>query len=336
MKRPLLLILAAVLLCGCTATAPAENSRTFFAMDTVMQITVYGGDEPLLSDAVAAVTDLEGKLSVTNPGSEIHQLNDSGSGALSAESAALLRSALSLCERTGGLLDVTIYPVLRSWGFTGEEYRIPEPALLQTLLEKVDYRQVQMDGASVTVPQGVMLDLGSVGKGCASDMLCDLLRAQGIQSACLNLGGNVQTIGEKPDGSAWRIGIQDPTSSDMAGILELRDLAAITSGMYQRFFVGEDGNPYGHIIDPRTGSPADSDLLSVTVVGSSGLTCDGLSTALFIAGLDEAVRFWRDSDDFEAIFITADGGVVITQALAAQFTLLQTDRSLTVLYREES
>lgn len=333
MKKWIVVVLTAILLCGC-GIAPQAHESTFFAMDTVMNITIYGGDDKLLTDAMNLVGDLEKKLSVTDERSEIAKLNEIGRGELSEDTAALLHMALYLCDRSGGLLDVTIYPVLRSWGFTGDSYRIPEETELQDLLKCVDYRQIEMDGNTAMLPEGVMVDLGSVGKGYTSDTLCSFFKEKGVKSACINLGGNVQTIGGKPDGSAWRVGIADPESNETVGAVELRDQAAITSGMYQRYFVGADGTVYGHIIDPRTGHPADSDLQSVTVVGSSGVLCDGFSTTLFIAGLEDAGELWRNSNDFEAIFILKDGSVVITEGLEKSFALFQSEREIYVMTRE--
>lgn len=329
MKRVLAAILFVLLLCGCAA-GPSYQKVTFLAMDTVMTVNACGTDLP---DAEQLVKSLEKKLSVTDPESEIFRLNRDKTASVSTQTLNLLETALALCERTGGALDITIYPALTAWGFTTESKHVPEASQIAALLPLIDYRKVQVDGSRISLPEGVMLDLGSVAKGYTGDVLIAALKESGVTSACLNLGGNVQVIGGKTDGSPWQIGVQDPHSDDVLGVLALRDQAAVTSGAYQRNFIGEDGNTYGHILDPETGYPADSGLAGVTVVGNCGVLCDGLSTALFVMGLDDAIRLWKSSRDFEAVFVNEDGSIAITEGLRDQFTLRQTGRELTVILR---
>ena len=323
MKRLSLSLLALLLLCGCARSAAPQGaeaesvSSTIFAMDTVMDLRVCG-DERLLLDAAARIADLERALSVTDPGSEIYAVNRDGRGELGEDAAALLERALAVCARTDGALDVSVYPVVRAWGFTTGDYRVPDAEELHSLLQNVDYRQIALDGSSVTLRPGMMLDLGSVAKGYASDQVLALFQSAGVTSALLNLGGNVHALGGKPDGSDWRIAIQDPLGSGYLGLLEIRDRAVITSGGYERSFE-EDGEVYWHIIDPATGAPARSGLISVSVVGRDGTLCDGLSTALFVMGLERAAALWRASDDFEAIFVTDQKEIYITQGLEGNF-----------------
>lgn len=335
MKRafalPLLLVF---LLTGCSGQISTEQSfstdqttaaqpviGTVFAMDTVMDLTIYGGEE-LLSAAQERIKDLESKLSVTKESSEIYTVNQNGSGMLSADTADLLNRALDLCGRTNGALDISIYPVVRAWGFTTGEYRVPGNGERGELLARVDYTQIALDERTgqVSLAAGMEIDLGSVAKGYTGDRVISLLREHGVTSALLNLGGNVQALGSKPDGSPWRIAVRDPFGDGYVGILEIAGQAVVTSGGYERCFV-EDGQTYWHIIDPATGAPARSGLASVTIVGDSGLVCDGLSTALFVMGLEDAAAFWRSSNDFEAILVTEDGQVHITEGLEDVFSL---------------
>ncbi|MBQ8509429.1 MAG: FAD:protein FMN transferase [Clostridia bacterium] len=305
-------------------------------MDTVMELTVYSDGEDILNQAAERITDLENKLSVTLPGSEIHTLNATGTSVLSDETAFLLNTALALCEDTQGALDVTVYPVVCAWGFTTGEHRIPNDTELAALLANVNYSSVTLDGWNASIPDEVQVDLGSVAKGYTGDVLCNLLKENGVTSALLNLGGNVQALGSKPDGTPWRIAVQHPTDPDnYLGVLSLVNLAAITSGGYERYFVGDDGKTYWHIIDPATGKPADSGILSVTIVGESGLLCDAMSTALFVMGLDEASEYWRTHEGFEAIIVTDDGNIHITEGLRDSFTLSEAyaDKELLVIVR---
>ena len=243
-----------------------------------------------------------------------------------AQTASFLAmdTAMDLCRRTGGALDLSIYPVVRAWGFTTGDYQVPSDDDLATLTALVDYTRIDYDPASgaVSLPEGMEIDLGSVAKGYAGREAAQLLRQAGVSSALLNLGGNIQTVGSRPDGDPWQIGVKDPSTGQPMMVLSIRDQAVVTSGGYERYFQ-QDGRTYWHIIDPATGRPAESGLRSVTIVGDDGLVCDGLSTALFVMGLERAAQFWAGSDDFEAIFVTDDGSVYLTQGLTDRFALTQ-------------
>ena len=320
MKR-LLFLLCLPLLLLLSACGKAEAyTKTVFAMDTVMELTVYG-DEAALSDMESELHRLEALFSVTDPDSEIYAANHAGSAALSDETAALLRSALALCARTDGALNLTIYPVLCAWGFTTGSYAVPSAETLDALLSAVDYRRVHLETEppAVWLEPKTMLDLGSVAKGYAGEQLAALLRARGVDSALLNLGGNVQTVGTKPDGSAWRTGIRSPNSDETLCVLSVQDKAVVTSGGYERYFE-QDGQLYWHILDPFTGCPAHSGLRSATVIGDSGTLCDGLSTAIFVMGLERAAALYRQSNDFEAVLLTDDNVLYLTEGLQGCFT----------------
>ena len=318
------LLSAAFLLTGCSG-APAQEpeSATFFAMDTAMDFTVYG-DAALLDEAETLIGSLEEQVSVTDEHSDIYAIDHTGSGSLSGNAAELMAQALELCRRTNGELDLSVYPIVRAWGFTTGSYQVPDEETIQSLLPLVDYTQIQYDAATgvVTLPEGMEIDLGSVAKGYAGQLAAQMLRNSGVESALLNLGGNVQTVGAKPDGSPWQIGIKDPQGEDAMMVLSVEDQAVVTSGGYERYFE-QDGQTYWHIMDPSTGHPADSGLISVTIVGDEGVVCDGLSTALFVMGLEKAADLWAQSGDFEAVFVTASGEVYITEGLRDHFALTE-------------
>lgn len=306
------ILLAVLTLPACAGREPLR--ATFTAMDTVMTFTVYG-KKASLENAESTVRALEKKLSVTDAGSEIYAINEHGGGYADSETLGLIRAALGFAERTGGALDITVYPAVRAWGFTTGEYRVPSDEELSALLEKVDWTGVMTDSGGCKLRQGMMLDLGAVAKGYASDRLRAQLAAEGVESAILNLGGNVMCVGKKPDGSDWSVAITDPEGGEYACVIKVGDAAVVTSGGYQRFFE-QDGVIYRHIIDPATGRPVDNGLASVTVIAQSGLTADALSTALYVMGLEKAIEFWRASDDFEAVFITEDGRLIATEGIA--------------------
>lgn len=337
-----------LMLTGCSSFNPADQveslggkviqTSTIFAMDTVMELQIYG-DAALLNEAQQKIADLENTISVTNSESDIGKLNAAGvtevidgknykSAEISAVTAQIMERALKMCERTDGALDISIYPVVKTWGFTTGEYKVPTDRELSELLKEVDYTKVVLaeDGGKNTIckiPENMQVDLGSVAKGYTSQMLTDYFTEKGITSGLINLGGNVQCIGSKPNNDKWKVAIKSPFSdskSGILGVLEASDVAIITSGGYERFFE-EDGKIYWHIIDPDDGRPTDNGIVSVTIVGKDGFLCDALSTALFVKGLEKAISFWQQSDDFDAVFVTKDGTVYVTQGIADSFTL---------------
>lgn len=309
------ILLLCLLLTGC---APKAESRTFFAMNTVMSISVYG-KEGLLDGLQARVQELEKLLSVTDPNSEIYALNGAGSAGLSADTRAVLAGALDFCAATDGALDITVYPALQAWGFTTDSCRVPDEAELAALVEKIDYRQVTLEYDLASIPEGVMVDLGAVAKGYTAEKLTEMLEEAGVRSALLDLGGNVQAIGENPEGRPWNVAVQSPDGEGYLGVLGVTDRAVVTSGGYERNFE-QDGERYHHILDPQTGYPAKSGLVSVTVVGGSGLTCDALSTALYVMGKEDALAFWNSRDDFECILLDEEGILYVTEGLKDSFT----------------
>ena len=295
MKRFLALVLAlSLLLCGCE-TKPFE--QTFFAMNTVMQFRLWGADA---ADGYGCIITklyaLESSWSATSEDSILWQLNNGNKlFQLEPVQAALLADAEALSKRTGGAFNPKMRRLSEVWGFYNEQHRIPTQ-------EEIN--------AALADPQW---DLGGALKGYAGQKCTELLDDLKIDRALLNLGGNVQTYGKKPDGTPWNVGIQNPDGGDSAGIVSVTGtMSVVTSGDYQRYFE-EDGVRYHHILDPETGYPADSGLRSVTVICGDGMTADCLSTALFVMGLERGSQFWRDSDDFEAVFITEDGTIHATE-----------------------
>jgi len=304
-----------------------EHSRSIFAMDTVMTVTTYGGNEAILDAVEERVTQLEQLFSTTDECSEIYAINRDGSGPVSSDTRTLISYALAMGDRTGGALDISIYPVLKEWGFTTGAFKVPEDAVIQDLLSKVDYRGVGLDESSseVSLAEGMQIDLGSVAKGYTGDCILEILRDAGIKSALLDLGGNVQLLGSKTNGDDWTIAIQNPdleSQDAYLAILSASDQAVITSGNYERYFQDADGSLYWHIIDPETGRPADKGIVSATAVGDDGIYCDALSTSLFIMGKEKAVEFWRANGDFEMVLVGSDGSVTITEGLDGRFELV--------------
>lgn len=309
------LLLACLLLAACGMEMVA--AREFFAMDTLMQVKVWGSAEAA-DDARQELLRLEKLLSVTSKDSDISRLNLNQTATVCEETAVLLQTALALSARTGGAFDPTVYPLVQLWGFTEETQHVPQHDALQAALARVSTENVIVSGSKVELKNGAQIDLGAIAKGYAAERCAALLAAADIKAALLSLGGNVQTVGSKPDGTKWAIGIADPAqpTHSLATLRFTGSLALVTSGGYQRYFE-EDGVRYHHILDPETGMPAQSGLASVTILADSGTLADALSTALFVMGLEKATEFWRASDDFEAVFITDSGDIFATQGAAS-------------------
>ena len=323
-----MLLLCALSLSACreagNASGQAEADREFFAMDTYMTFTAYGeGAEKALDKAEQEIRTLESEWSVTDEHSEIYAVNHSGGNpvTLSEDTADVVRFALEMAQETGGALEPTIYPVLTAWGFTTDHNRIPGSSEIKELLGLVDYEKVQLNGQEIRLPEGMEMDLGAVGKGYAGDLAASLVEEAGVTSALLNIGGNVQTVGSKPDGSKWRLAIRSPYGEGEVGVLEVSDCAVVTSGNYERYFTGEDGKRYGHIIDPKTGYPVDNGLASVTIITDEGKMGDALSTSMFVKGLQGAQEYWKSHDGFEMIIMTEDKELYLTEGIADHFTL---------------
>lgn len=318
---------------GEDADKETEASKDLFAMDTYMTLTAYGEHaQEAVDKAAERVEALDALLSTGNENSEIYQLNQNGEATLSEEGGYLVERALELYKKTEGAFDIAIYPVMQAWGFPTQDYHVPDDDTLKEKLALADASKVNYDKDTRKIffdQDGMEIDLGGIAKGYTSSQIMQIYQDCGVTSGLVNLGGNVQALGCKTDGSKWRVAIQSPDDTEeYLGILEIEDQAVITSGGYERYFE-KDGVTYHHIIDPAIGYPADSGLISVTIVSDDGTLADGLSTSLFIMGEEKAAQFWREnSDEFEAIMETSDGKLCVTEGIADSLT---TDMDVTVI-----
>lgn len=299
-----------------------------YAMTTAMQLKAYGDRAPEAVQAAAEeIVRLDKLLSVGNPDSEIAKINADGEGEVSADTLAMLKKAVKVHERSGGALDISVYPMMDLWGFTTEEYRVPSREEIDRILPLVDQDLMEIeekeDGALVRLSKGQGIDLGAVAKGFTSERVAQIFKSYGLGSGLIYLGGNVQCLGSKAGGADWRIGIQDPGNSmGMIGVLAVSGKAVITSGAYERYFKDEEtGKTYHHILDPSTGYPAETGVSSVTIVSADGTLADSLSTACFVMGLDRSTEYWRQyGDDFEMIIMDDEGLIHLTEGLENAFT----------------
>lgn len=321
-------LLAALLLLftGCTAqSAPQEKyQRQVYAMDTVMILTAYGPQgEAALDAAEARICELEADLDPELADSSVYHVNEHAGEwvSVSADFLAIGGAANKVAKQTGGALAVQLYELTKLWGFTGGNYRVPEPAEIDAALETIEGFELELQYELETgecfarIPAGTSIGFGAVAKGYTADAALDAMAEAGCKTAILSLGGNVQTLGRKPDGSDWNVAIMDPDDNGAyAAMLAVGEKAVVTSGDYQRYFE-QNGVRYSHILDPETGAPVENGLRSVTVVCDDGARADALSTAMFVLGEEAALDSWRTNGDFELVLITADGRVVVTDGL---------------------
>ena len=314
---PMLLLL--LLLCGCSQDEnKALNSETRFLLDTACTVSADCDDETL-SGAFAVCEELERLLSRTVKGSDVYRLNETdGFVSVSDDTLRLLEKSVYYGNLTDGKFDITVCPVSELWDFKNQI--VPSRSEIAEALKNVDYHSIEIKENTANL-NGKKIDLGGIAKGYTSSRVMQIFKEYGIEHGMVNLGGNVQTLGTKTDGTAWRVAIQSPQGGNQyLGILETSNQAVITSGGYERYFE-ENGVTYHHIIDPKTGYPSDSDLTSVTIVCADGTKADALSTSFFVMGLQKAESFYENTDlDFDVILLTKDNQIYISEGIAQNFT----------------
>lgn len=319
-------VLLSFLIFTCFSCAQEKDIRSFEAMNTFMVLKSYGRKSVRSNIlAQARIFELEDCISVTKKESDIFKVNNANGAEIVLQEDAFcpLQFALNMAGESEGLFNPLLYPVIREWGFTTGVYKVPESSVISALMQNTDYTTVVLDKKkkSVKIRPDMMIDLGAVGKGYAGDCAIQLLRANGIKSAILDLGGNVQTIGKKPDGSLWSVGIKNPWGEGSVAGLKISDKAVITSGGYERFFE-QDGKRYIHIFDGKTGYPVENEISSVTIVCKSGLLGDSLSTTLFVMGVEKAIDFWQNRRDFDMLILTNDQTLFYTKTLETSLSIL--------------
>ena len=297
-------------------TALPQNGQfitdTGFFFDTVVTVKLYGTDDTqLLKDCFDRMAGYEALLSRTRKGSDVWNINHSGGEpvTVSEETAELLSLALRYADLTDGAFDVTVAPCTDLWDFHSDAPEVPSRESLKEACSHVGSASLMLKGRTVTLTDPkAAIDLGGIAKGYIADRICGLLAERGVKSAFLSLGGNVVTLGKKPDGTPWRIGIRDPfgAQNELIASVDAADRSVVTSGTYERFFE-KDGVRYHHILDPSTGWPVENGLESVTILSGRSVDGDALSTACFVLGLERGMQLIEQLDDTEALFITSEG-----------------------------
>jgi FAD:protein FMN transferase len=319
--------------CKGSSMEPVSSSEIF--LGTSCFITIHAMENPSLADeimekAFSRISDMEERLSVNIPESEVSTINKNGEGELSEDSLLVLKKANIIAEESDGRFDPSIGSLVALWDIGGDHQKVPDRSEIEESLIRVDYNSIKIDGNRIILlREGMRLDLGGIAKGHAADLVKKVLEEAGVTSAIINLGGNVQLIGSKPDSSKWRIGIQNPRDSrgEYIGILSTRDSAVVTSGIYERFFE-QNGIHYHHILDTETGYPVDNGIESLTVIGDDSMNADGLSTALFSMGRKAAMKYAATHNNIEIIIIDEKDHVYISDGIKEDFKMSSSDFKL--------
>lgn len=323
----------------CISCAQKKAAVSFEAMNTFMTMQAYGKNcSQSLELAKNRILEIEKHISTTDSESDLYKLNlnsangNSNNVPINPDLQLLTIYSLNISQQTQGAFNPALYPITKAWGFTTGNYQVPDQNLITQLLPLTDCSKIQLEWDAINLEPGMEMDFGALGKGYAGDQALSLLRENGITSALIDLGGNIQTLGSKPDGSDWNIGIKNPWDGTSAiAALKVCNKAIITSGGYERFFTASDGKQYIHIFDGTTGYPVNNGTSSVTIVTESGLYGDALSTALFVMGKEKAIEFWKEKRDFEFIIFTDSKDMIYTKGLEDKIHIIGNINSSAVI-----
>ena len=323
MKRILLIInllLIISMFSGCTKFTNNQINVSGQYFDTTVSITIYGGTKDVADKCKDICSKYENMFSNKIDSSEISMINiNSAKGnwtTVSNETLELIKKGIEFGNISNGLFDITIGEVSQLWDFK-DGNNLPDPATIKEKISNVNYKNIEIDGNNVRLSNpNAKLDLGGIAKGYIADKLKEYLLSQNIDSALINLGGNVLLVGSKLDGSNFRIGIQKPfeESGETILVVNTHDKSIVTSGTYERYFY-KDNKLYHHILDTHTGYPVENDLCSVTIISDSSMMGDGLSTTAFLMGLNDGLNYIESLENTEAIFIDKDLKIHTTTGL---------------------
>jgi thiamine biosynthesis lipoprotein len=303
-------------------------SRTEFVLGTSCTITLHDHATGTTIDACfVRLREIDRRMSVNAPGSEIDEVNNEAGRKpvqVTPDVFSVMKRALALARLSGGLFDPTVGPLVKLWGINTDHARLPSPVEIAAARKLIDWRDVALDESASSIylkRAGMKIDLGGVAKGFAADEIVGLLSARGVKSALIDLGGNIFAMGSKTDGSAWKIGIQNPDAprGTYFGIATVVNKTLVTSGIYERFFI-QDGKRYHHIMDTRTGYPVDNGLESVTVITDRSFDADGVTLTLFSMGPALGLELGSKLG-VDVIMVSADHRVYATAGARKAFTI---------------
>lgn len=321
-------ILLFLALTACSAKQDVLTGRTF-ALDTLIELKIYEypqkGSDTLVEDSFDRIRSLENMLSMHIEGSDVYNLNQNAGiqpVKVSDLTYRVLHDSLFFSEKTGGLFDITTGPLINLWAIDPPNGHYPSQEELNAVLPLIDYHKIQfLENDQLELQEkGMVVNLGAIAKGTIADEVKTYLLGRGVTSALINLGGNVLAVGSKPDGSSFVIGIQDPGSSRGEYLLSIQvdDESVVSSGDYERYFV-YNGKIYHHILNPKTGFPADTNIKQVTIVTKNSQTADGLSTSVLLLGVKKGIELVESLDGVEAILISKDHYIYFTEGLRDRY-----------------
>lgn len=311
---------------GCGSQLPFESED--YAMGTVITMRICGDNAEKVSqkvlDKIHYLDDLMTINKSTGDAVNLNNMAGISDVSLNPETINVLNAAKKYSKLSDGAFDITIGPLVKAWGIFTDHPRIPSEDEINNLKKLINYKDLIIDTDKNTAKlknKNQMIDLGGIAKGYAGDAVKEIFKENNIKSAYVNLGGNVVVIGNNPEGTPWNVGIQNPRAPHgrYIGIVSVKDKAIVTSGDYERFFE-KDNKRYHHILDGKTGYPADSGLISATIIADKSIDADAMSTAAFKLGLEKGMELVESLNDFEAIFITKEKEVYITSGLKNIFT----------------
>ncbi len=322
-------LIALAVLCGCANGGNVTRTEVNL-LGTVCTVTLYGGGtEADLDAAFRRIGEIEDNMTVDRKDSEVIRVNEAAGlrpSKVSADTFAVIKEGLEVSRLGDGAFDITVGPLVKLWGIGTERAHIPAESEIRKALAFIDYRAVSLDPARETVElkkKGMAMDLGAIAKGYAADEAARVLASRGVRHALIDLGGNILTLGRKPDGSVWRIGIQDPEEprGNYLGIIEVPQMSVVTSGVYERYFIKE-GIRYHHILDTKSGYPVRNGLLAVSIVALPSMVADGYSTLVFTLGLEKGRKLVEKSGGaVNAVFVTDAHKVYVTPGIKGIFRL---------------
>ena len=297
MKSLLFPAIIVILLSGCAEEVQNTITLSGPAQGTTYNITYVAGAYANYRSAIDSIFNtIDQSLSTYQPGSVISRINRNETVEADAHFTAVFNYAKLVAEKTNGLFDPTVAPLVNAWGFGFKKKEKVTPALMDSLMKIVGYRLVWMEGNKLVkrYPE-MMLDFNAIAPGYTVDVLAAFLESKGIQHFLIELGGEVRSKGRKLDGSVWTLGIEQPEDNPSEGprlhsLIQLGDHALATSGNYKKFYL-EEGKKYSHILNPFTGYPAKNNLLSTTVMAPDCITADAYATAFMVMGLEKAQQF---------------------------------------------
>ena len=332
-KSCVVLIAGLLMITSCKPSLRKEG-RTVFALGAVCSIQLFT-DKPqtevdaVLQTCIRRLEELEQHLSANADESTLISINQAAGLAavdVPADTYPVFARAAFFAEKTKGAFNPVIGGVVKLWNIGFEQAHKPDADEIQKALQRIDYRDLQLSGSTVFLKKADMkLDLGAIAKGFAADEIARIVTRTGIEKALIDIGGTVSTVGTRPDGKDWTIGIRDPRMRQGSPIISLpmQNRSISTSGSYERYFE-QDGVRYHHIIDPATGYPVRNNLVSVSIFTDSAADADALSTACFVLGYDAAMTLLEDFPNTDAIFIFDDHTIRTTAGFENQFRILDT------------